>query len=192
LDLLLGITTVAYASILLVIASIRDYQTKEVSNWVWLVGLFASPITIIRIWFTGLWLVYGFQILIVFVIILFGFRAGFLGGADGKAILLISVLYPWIVIDPLWLLLAPLSILIGGFVLLGIHSLWFCVRNYLVYKQLEKTGTIIPKPEKKTYWLTRSLTKQHTQEEQWKFVEVPLVLYFCIVFICLLILTTLL
>ncbi|MFX1564571.1 MAG: prepilin peptidase [Promethearchaeota archaeon] len=192
MDFFLGITTATFVVILLVIASIQDYQTKEVTNWVWLVGLFVSPITIIRIAFTGLWLVYGFQILIAFIMVIFGFRFGFLGGADGKAILMISLLYPWIILEPLWLLVAPLSILLGGFVLLGVHSLWLIMRNFLVWKRLAKSSTILRKPERKTYWLNRSLSELHAQEEQWNMVEVPLILYFCIVFVSLLILTTLL
>ncbi|MFX1509684.1 MAG: A24 family peptidase [Promethearchaeota archaeon] len=192
MDLYLGIATATFVFLLLVIASIQDYQTKEVSNWVWLVGLLASPITIIRISFTGLWFVYLIQILVVFIIVIVAFQVGLLGGADGKVILIVSVLYPWIILDSFWIIVAPFSILIGGYILLGAHSLWLLIRNIVKWNQLSKTIDIVHKPKKKTYWLTRSLSKAHSQNEQWQVVEVPLIVYFCIVFTTLLILTTLL
>ncbi|MFW9935149.1 MAG: A24 family peptidase [Candidatus Thorarchaeota archaeon] len=190
MDLYLGIATATFVFLLLVIASIQDYQTKEVSNWVWLVGLLASPITIIRIAFTGLWFVYLIQIFVVFIIVIVAFQVGLLGGADGKVILIVSVLYPWIILDPFWIIVAPFSILIGGYILLGAHSLWLFIRNIVEWSQLSKTIGIVDKPKKKTYWLTRSLSKAHAQNEQWQVVEVPLIVYFCIVFTTLLILTT--
>ncbi len=192
MDILLGLVITVFVFLLLLFAAVRDYQTREVSNWVWLVGLFCLPFTIFRVGVAGLLLQYGLQVLLVFIIILVGFQRGVLGGADGKAVLIISLLYPWIILDPLWLVIAPAIVLIGGFLLVGLHSLWLLCRNLFTWKQVSKTQDGIQKPEKKTYWLSRHFSVQSTQGTQWKQVDVPLIIYFFIIYTMLLILTSML
>ncbi|MFX1564080.1 MAG: prepilin peptidase, partial [Promethearchaeota archaeon] len=111
MDFLLGlITTVLFLAGLL-LAAIMDIQTKEVQDWVWLFGLIATPLTCMRLFIYGVILPYILQVSInfVFVISLFHFRV--IGGADGKAILTLSISYPWIFIDATILFLGPYIVL---------------------------------------------------------------------------------
>ena len=192
MDILLGLAASAFIFLLLLFAAIRDYQKREVSNWVWLIGLCSLPLTIFRIGIAGLWLVYGLQVLIVFFLVIIGFRVGVLGGADGKAVIIISLIYPWILLNPIWVLIASVSVLLGGFLFVGIHSLWLMTQNISAWMHVGKDQKITQKPKKKMYWLTRRFFAQETRNDQWIQVEVPLIIYFFISYIVLQILTSLL
>ncbi|MFX1575909.1 MAG: hypothetical protein ACFFCF_01920 [Promethearchaeota archaeon] len=189
MDVILGICITAFFFLLLSFAALRDYQIREVSNWVWLVGLIGLPITIYRIVLAGLLLLFGLQTSLVFILVILGFRVGILGGADGKTVLLISLLCPWIILDPIWLLFAPFLILIGGFLLVGVHSLWLLLRNIFTRNRISKTQGVMEKPEKRAYWLTRQFSVIQIKGHEWKQVSVPLILYFCIIYTILLFLT---
>jgi Flp pilus assembly protein protease CpaA len=191
LDILLGISVAVFIFCLLLFAAIRDFQTREVPNWVWLLGLLGLPLTILRLVFTGLLPPYGLQALLVFFLVIISFRVGVLGGADGKAVLVISFLYPWIVLDSIWLLVAPVMVLIGVFLLVGLHSLWLLLRNILTWKRVSKRHVSPQKPTSKAYWLIRTLSI-HSEEAHWKRVDVPLIVYFFLVFTLLLISTSVL
>ena len=190
MDILLGITVSFFTFGLLLFAAIRDYQTREVSNWVWLLGLLVLPLTVLRLGLTGLLLPYGLQVSLIFIIVIIGFRVGVLGGADGKAVLTTSLLYPWIVLNHVWILVAPVIVLIGGFLLLGLQSLWLLLRNILTWKSVSKNQVNLQQPQKKTYWLIRTFSVHSKDGEQWKRVEVPLIVYFFVVFTTLLISTS--
>ncbi len=192
MDSLLGIAITIFFFVLLLSAAVRDFQTREVSNWVWVAGLCGLPFTIFRIGIAGLLLQFGLQAGLIFIIILIAFQQGVLGGADGKAILLISLLYPWIILNPLWIVIAPSLVLVGGFLLLGVHSLWLLIRNMYSRKQVRKTVDGLQNPEKKSFWLTRRFSVLSSQEIEWKPVEVPLIVYFFIIYTVLLLLTGLL
>ena len=190
MDIFLGISISFFIFSLLLFAAIRDYQIREVSNWMWLLGLFGLPLTALRLGLTGLLLPYGLQASIIFFIIMIGFRVGVLGGADGKAVLIISLLYPWIVLNHVWVLIAPFIVLIGGFLLVGLQSLWLLLRNIITWKSASTVQVNPQKPQKRTYWLTRTLSIHSKDDEQWKLVEVPLIVYFFMVFTLLLISTS--
>jgi Flp pilus assembly protein protease CpaA len=159
---------------------------------VWLLGLFGLPLTVLRLGLTGLLLPYGLQALLVFILVIISFRVGVLGGADGKAVLVISLLYPWIVLDPIWLLMAPVMVLTGGFLLVGLQSFWLLLRNMLTWKRVSKRQVNLQKPTRKSYWFIRTLSVHSKDEEHWKRVEVPLIVYFFVVFTLLLITTSVL
>ncbi|MFW9934457.1 MAG: prepilin peptidase [Candidatus Thorarchaeota archaeon] len=189
MDLILGICISAFFFLLLSFAALRDYQTREVSNWVWLVGLIGLPITIYRIVLAGLLLVFGLQAFLALSLVILGFRVGVLGGADGKTVLIISLLCPWIILNPFWLLFAPFLILIGGFLLVGVHSLWLLLQNTVTWNRISKTQGVMEKPEKRAYWLTRQFSVIQLKGHEWKQVSVPLIVYFCIIYTTLLFLT---
>jgi Flp pilus assembly protein protease CpaA len=191
-DILLGFSVAVFIFLLLLFAAIRDYQIREVSNWVWLLGLFGLPLAVVRLGLTGLLPLYGLQALLTFILVIIGFRVGVLGGADGKVMLIISLVYPWIVLDLVWLLVAPVMVLIGGFFLVGFQSLWLLLRNILVWKRVSNGQANLEKPKRKTYWLTRNLSVLSKDDEYWKRVEVPLIVYFFTVFTVLLIVTSVL
>ena len=191
MDSLLGITIAVFFFAILLFAAIRDYQIREVPNRVWIVGLCGIPLTIFRIGATGLLLQYGIQALVVFIFVLITFQLGILGGADGKAILLISLLYPWVILNPLWLVVAPFLVLIGGFLIVGVYSIWLLIRNKNTSRK-QKSVEIALEPTRKMFWLTRRLTVESLQKIEWEPVEVPLVLYFLVSYTALLILTGLL
>lgn len=178
MDSLFGIIAVVGTSISLSYAAIKDYKTREVPNWLWVGGLVILPLTLLRIIPVGLLLFYGAQLLVSLLIVLLGFRFSVLGGADGKAILLIALTYPWIVIEAIWLLLAPIGILIGGFLIVGGHSLVLLILNAIYWRRWSDHSEDL-KPVKSTYWLTRRL-KQSQKEGLsiiWVPVSVPLVVY---------------
>jgi len=177
-DNLLGIIVVVGVFLFLSYAAIQDYRTREVPNWIWIVGLVIFPVTLLRIIPTGLLLIYGVQFLVSLVIVLLGFRGGILGGADGKSILLIALTYPWIVIETIWLMLAPIGVLIGGFLVVGIHSLVLLVLNASNWRRWTFRCKDM-KPTKSIYWLSRRLTLSQSEEPStvWMPVSVPLVVY---------------
>jgi Flp pilus assembly protein protease CpaA len=189
-DSLLGFATALFFFVLLLFAASRDSQTREVTNWVWLIGLLGIPFTIYRLGTAGLLLLYGLQMLIVFFVVIVSFGAGILGGADGKTVVIVSLLYPWIFLNPLWLLVAPMMVLFGGFLLLGVHGLWLLLRNLLTWNQVSKSQGPPQKPEKKIYWVSWRFSAKSTQIDQWKQVDAPLVVYFFMTYTLLLIFTS--
>ena len=187
MDSLFAVITIIGTSVLLSYAAFQDYKTREIINWVWVGGLVILPLTLLRITFSGLTVVYGLQLFTSFAIVLLGFRLGILGGADGKSILLIALTYPWISIDAVWLLLAPLCVLVGGFFIIGIHSLFLLLLNTIRWRH----GSIPREekfPAKQLYWVTRRLTQhQRNGVTEWVTVSVPLVLYILMTYVTLLV-----
>ena len=187
MDSLLAVITISGTFILLSYSAMQDYKTREIANWVWVGGLMILPLTLLRINFAGLAVIYGLQLLTSFAVVLLGFRLGILGGADGKAILLIAFTYPWISIDAIWVLLAPLGVLIGGFLIVGIHSLVLLILNIIRWRH-RSIRSEENKPSKYTYWVTRRLIR-HQQEgvAEWVTVSVPLVVYILMAHVTLLV-----
>ena len=192
MEIVLGSITVILIFFVLLFASIKDVQTQIVTNWAWIVGLFGIPIASFRMFFAGFLLPFGLQTLLIFVLVIVGFRIGIIGGADGKAILIISLTYPWIILDFVWLLLAPFFILLGGFLLIGVLSLVVLIQNLITWKQIEPNQIEAFKPEKKMFWVTRRLERKSTTQNfiPWKPVVVPLILYFFVSYLVLLILVS--
>jgi Flp pilus assembly protein protease CpaA len=184
-----GIAITAFVFLVLLVAAIEDYRSREVTNQVWLISLFGLPLMVIRVGITGLWLLYGLQAVLVFFLVIASFRVGVLGGADGKAILIISLLYPWIILDPLWLFVSPFFVLFGGFLIVGIYSLWILLQNMIAWKKVHRSKARPQKPGKIGFWFTRRFSSAETEEYQWKSIEVPLVSYIFIVYTVLVILT---
>jgi hypothetical protein len=139
----------------------------------------------------GLLLPYGLQSLFDFLLVIVGFRIGLIGGADGKAILLISFTYPWIIPDFVWLLLAPLFVLLGGFLLIGIHSLVVLILNLFTWKRITSNHETF-KPERRIFWVTRRLERKDATRGafEWNRVIVPLILYFLVSYLVLFILVS--
>jgi len=187
MDSLLGLIAIIGSSVSLSYAALQDYKTREVTNWVWVGGLVLLPLTLLRINFAGLTVIYGLQLLTTFVVVLLGFRLGILGGADGKAILLLAITYPWISIDAIWLFLAPLGVLLGGLLIVGVHSLVLLILNAIQWHR----GSIRAEerePAKYVYWITRRLTRhQQDGSSEWITVSVPLVVYILMAYAALLV-----
>jgi Flp pilus assembly protein protease CpaA len=192
LEIVFGSITVILIFFVLLFASIKDVQTHNVTNWAWIAGLFGIPIASFRMFVAGFLLPFGLQTLLIFVLVIFGFRIGIIGGADGKAILITSLTYPWITLDFAWLLLAPFFILLGGFLLIGVHSLVVLIQNLITWKQIDPNQIEAFKPEKKMFWVTRRLERKSTTQKfiAWKPVVVPLILYFFVSYLILLILVS--
>ena len=192
MEIVLGSITVILIFFVFLFASIKDAQTHIVTNWAWIVGLFGIPIASYRMLVAGFLLPYGLQTLLIFILVIVGFRIGIIGGADGKAILIISLTYPWIILDFVWLLLAPLFILLGGFLLIGVHSLGVLIQNFITWKQIDPNQIEVFKPEKKMFWVTRRLERKSTTQNfiAWKPVFVPLILNFFVSYLVLLILVS--
>ncbi len=181
-----------FVFILLFFAAIRDYQNREVSNWVWVLGIAILPLTLYRLLTAGLQLLYGIQVSLIFILVIFAFRIGILGGADVKAILLISIIFSWIILNASWLILAPFLVLLIGFLILGIHSLIILIANQITWKQSMKRKEQPSKPHKRMYWITRRLTleAEPSIKTDWKQVVVPLIVHFLIAYVILLIYTS--
>ena len=192
MEIILGSITVMLIFFVLLFGSIKDVQTKTVTNWVWLIGLFGLPIASFRMIVAGFLLPYGLQTLLIFILVIVGFRTGIIGGADGKAVLLISLTYPWIILDFAWLLLAPLFILLGGFLIIGVHSLVVLIQNLISWKQIVSKHMDTFKPEKKMFWIIRRLERKPTTPDfiAWKPVVAPLILYILVSYLVLLILVS--
>ncbi|MDO8124793.1 MAG: hypothetical protein Q6364_10490 [Candidatus Hermodarchaeota archaeon] len=192
MEIILGFITVILIFFVLLFASIKDVQTNIVTNWVWIIGLFGIPIASFRMIVTGFLLPYVLQTLLIFILVIVGFRIGIIGGADGKAILIISLTYPWIILDIVWLLLVPFFILLGGFLLVGVHSLVVLIQNLITWKHIAPNHIDAIKSEKKVFWVTRRLERKPTTPDfiAWKPVVVPLILYFFVSYLVLLILVS--
>lgn len=192
MEIILGSITVILIFFVLLFASIRDVQTNIVTNWIWIIGLFGIPIASFRMVVVGFLLPYGLQSLLIFFLVIVVFRIGIIGGADGKTLLLISLTYPWIILDFVWLLLAPFFILLGGFLLIGVHGLVVLIKNLITWKQIAPSNIQAFNPEKKMFWVTRRLKIKSTTPDfiAWKSVVVPLILYFFVSYLVLLILVS--
>ncbi|MFW9830318.1 MAG: prepilin peptidase [Candidatus Thorarchaeota archaeon] len=191
MDFVLGFIVCIFIFSLLLYAAIRDFQVREVENRVWIIGLLTLPIVILRVLLFGFLLPYILQIGFIFLFVIIGFRIGLWGGADGKALLLISVVYPWVNLNFVWLLVAPLFVILGGFLIEGIHSILILIRNLTAMKSLSNTERETCKPSDRIYWLTRQFSKQKTRakEPDWIPVAAPMILYFFFTYVILLILT---
>ena len=185
MDIILGVAVTIFVFALLLYAAITDLQTGEVSNWVWIIGLLALPIAIFRMVLYGAILLYIFQAVIVLVFVIFGFYVGLMGGADGKAILLVSLIYPWNVFTPLWLIAAPFLVQAGGFCLLGVYSLFLLIRNGVTWRQLTPSQREATRPIKRIFWLTRRFNRPNSKKKgtEWKPVSVALIAYFFIAYL---------
>jgi Flp pilus assembly protein protease CpaA len=189
-DIVLGFAVTIFVLALLLYAAIKDIQTGEVSNCVWILGLLAFPVTIFRMVVYGAILLYVFQATFVCVFVVIGFYVGLMGGADGKAILFVSLMYPWTVFTPLWLIAAPFVILVGGFCLLGVHSLILSIRNGILWRRSTPCQRETVRPAKRMFWFTRRFKQLHTMKNEvgWEPVTVALIAYFFVAFIGLLVL----
>lgn len=192
MEICLGFATVIWIFFVLLFASISDIQTREVSNWVWILGLFGIFLAIFRMIIAGLLLPYGLQALLVFLLVITGFRIRILGGADVKAILLISFIYPWIILDFVWLIFASFFVLLGGFLLIGVHSLIVLFMNLITWKQISSNQDENLRPERRMFWITRRIIRKAPSSNmiEWEPVVVPLVLYFFVTYLVLLLLSS--
>ncbi|MFX1490793.1 MAG: prepilin peptidase [Promethearchaeota archaeon] len=192
MDIILGFAVSIFVFTLLLYAAIRDLQTGEVSNWVWITGLLVLPITIFRMVLYGAILLYIFQVVIVIVLVTIGFYVGLIGGADGKAILLVSLIYPWNVFSLVWIITAPFLVLVGGFCLLGVYSLFLSIRNVVIRRRLTSSQRESTKPTKKIFWLTRRFNPLNSMKNgtRWEPVTIALIAYFLITYVVLLILSS--
>jgi len=79
---------------LLLKASYHDLRTREVPNKLWLLMLFALPFTIIDVYLAGtaLYALASVGISVAFALVLFYFFK--VGGADAKALIVLSMVYP--------------------------------------------------------------------------------------------------
>ncbi|MFX0169228.1 MAG: A24 family peptidase [Candidatus Hodarchaeota archaeon] len=182
MDNLLSLIIIFWVFILLLYAAIRDWKTREVTNWVWVVALFILPLTLIRVYFSGLFVFYGVEIFANFILVILGFRFGVLGGADGKAILLISLTHPWITLESTWMLFASIGVLIGGFLIVGIHSIILLILNVVRWRR--RPSCQDEKPPKRIFWLTRRLIQSPAEGSKtvWAIENVPLVVYILVAY----------
>lgn len=189
MEIFLGFGISGFAFLLLLYAAIKDWQTREVNNWIWGIGLLIIPITTFRLGIVGLLVPYAIQACLLFSLVILGFWAGILGGADGKALLLISLLYPWIILDFTWLLTAPFWILIGGFLIVGIWAIVIFFTNLIRWRQFSEKDKV--KPAKSLFWITRRFIDNSSENRnpQWQPEAVPLILCFFLVYTMLWIFT---
>ncbi len=189
MDIFLGFGISGFAFLLLLYAAVKDWQTREVNNWIWGIGLLSIPITAFRLGIAGLLVPYVIQACLIFALVILGFWIGILGGADGKALLLVSFLYPWIILDFIWLLTAPLWILIGGFLIVGIRAITVFITNLSRWLQFSDKTKV--RPAKRMFWITRCFiyNPTETRNPQWQPEAVPLIVYFFLVYTMLLIFT---
>ncbi len=188
--LLLGEIATALFLIGLVIAAIMDLQTRKVQDWVWLVGLSATPLTCVRLFFSGILFIYIFQVLVTFGLMLLFFSCRIIGGADGKALLILSISYPWPVIDVSTLLLAPYLVLGVAFLLTGIHCIILTIQNIFNWRRYGGLEQDELTPKRRRFWFTRKLSYSSELEEapSWKIQLVPLILYCLLAYLLFLIL----
>ncbi len=183
--------TIGLFFISLLCAAILDVRTGEVPNRVWLLGLAATPVGLYRLFTSNLVLLYALQSILTFIIVLFCFGIGLLGGADGKAILVMAFVYPWLEIDQITLAYAPILSLIGTLSILGIQCLTITILNVIKRRQYSSDQRTSLKPKRKRHWFTRRISEDPSEvgEVIWKEASVPLVLYILITYLVLLILT---
>ncbi len=170
-----------------------DVRAGEIPNLTWFLGLIATPIAMFRLFMNGLFLLYLFQSVLAFTLVIFCFGIGVIGGADGKAILVTSLVYPWMKIDQIMLLYAPILTLTGALLIVGMHCVAITILNLIEHQQGSSQQKNLSKPKKRRYWFTRRISEDSTEigERIWRKVSVPLVLYVLIAYIVLLFFQTL-
>jgi len=188
-NFLLGEIVTALFLIGLVLATIMDIQTRKVQDWVWLFGLITTPLTCLRLFISGLFFFYIFQFLITFGFMLLFFNFRIIGGADGKAILFLSISYPWPITDVVMLFLAPYLVLVLAFLLTGFHCIILTIQNifnWRRYRALKQYGLT---PMRRRFWFSRKLSFSSELDETpiWKIHLVPLILYCLFAYLLLLV-----
>jgi Flp pilus assembly protein protease CpaA len=165
-----------------------DIQTREIQDWVWLFGLTATPLTCIRFFISGLFFLYIIQVLGTFGVMLLLFHSKLIGGADGKAILILSLSYPWLGIDGVMLLLAPYIVLGGAFLITGIHCVLLAIQNLYNWQRYKTTKNDRVHPQRLRFWFSRKLSDSSKLDGVpiWKTQTVPLILYCLIAYLILL------
>lgn len=188
MDFLLGITAAALFLVSLFCAAVMDVKNEEVSNRLWIPAVLAFPLTVYRVALTHLLLLYALQAGFVFALTLLCFRLGLLGGADGKAILLMSLTYPWPEIN--WLLLSTGSLVacLGTLAIGGVESLGLALLNLHEWRRCSAAERQVSHPEKRRFWLTRRLSRKDEtgKPPSWKKAAEPLVLYVLLTYLLLL------
>lgn len=185
---LLGlIATVLFLAGLL-LAAVMDIQTREIQEWVWLFGLTATPLTCMRLFISGLFFLYILQALVTFGFMLLLFNFKLIGGADGKAILILSISFPWLGIDVVMLLLAPYLVLGGAFFLTGIHCIVLALQNIINWHRYKTSKQEGFTPQRRRFWFSRKLSysSELGGAPIWKTQVVPLILYCLIAYLMLL------
>lgn len=188
-NFLLDIFTAALFLVGLVIAAIMDIRTRKVQDWVWLFGLIATPMTGLRLFVSGLFFLYVFQVLITFGFMILFFNLRIIGGADGKAILVLAISYPWLITDVVTLLIAPYLVLVVAFLLTGIHCIILTIQNIFNWRRYKASKQDRPTPKRRRFWFSRKLSYSPDSDEVpvWKIQLVPLILYYLIAYLLLLI-----
>jgi Flp pilus assembly protein protease CpaA len=171
-----------------------DVRSGEVPNGVWFLGLAALPLGLFRLLMGGLVLLYSLQLLLEFTLVVFCFSVSILGGADGKAILVVSLVYPWLEINLIILVFAPILIFTGAFFIVGVQCIVITLLNVVKHRQYSSQEKNSFKPSSRRYWFTRRISEDSIEagEGIWRKVSVPLVLYFLITYLALLFYQTLL
>jgi Flp pilus assembly protein protease CpaA len=170
-------------------AAAMDVKRGEVQNGVWIPAVFALPLAIYRIVEAGLLLLYTMQVGFVFALMLLCFYVGLLGGADGKAILLMSVTCPWLKIDAPSLSIGPLVACLAALAIEGFESLCLALLNLDEWYRYPLLQRQISRPEKKRFWFTRRLLRKGEARKPsvWKKAAMPLVLYVLVAYLLLLV-----
>jgi len=182
---LLGIAITVLFIPLLTFAAIEDIRRKEVPNRVWVLSLGLMPLTLLRLLSAGLHLVYVIQTLLTFVLVMLAFQAGLIGGADGKAIMMLALLYPLPEIEEGLLMVSPFLVLLGAFMIMGLQCtsvVMLNIHEWISDRSLQEHCA----PDKIRYWFTRRLHCTLEGEAEWKQVSVPLVLYILVAYFALL------
>jgi hypothetical protein len=167
-----------------------DVKRDEVQNGTWTPAIFALPLAVYRVAVAGLLLLYTVQAGFVFVLMLLCFCLGLLGGADGKAVLLMSLTCPWLEIDAPFLSIGPLVACLAALAIGGFESLGLALLNLDAWYRYPLPQRRISHPEKKRFWFTRRLmrTGEPRKPSGWKKAAMPLVLYvlvaYLLLFIC--------
>lgn len=189
MDVLLGTMAAAFFLLSMFCAAVMDVKRGEVPNRIWILAICAFPIAVYRVVVAELLLVYTLQAGLMFVLMLLCFRLGLLGGADGKAILLISLTYPWPEVE--WLLLSIGSAVtcLGALVIGGFEALDLALLNVYEWHRCDLAQRQMSHPEKKRFWLTRRLlrTGEAGNPPTWKKAAIPLVLYVLVAYLLLLV-----
>lgn len=188
---MLGLVVTIFFIPMLMLAAIEDVRKGEVPNRLWILALGITPLTLFRFALTGLLPLYAFQALLIFGLVILAFYAGLIGGADGKALLAVALLYPFPEIKEALLTTASILTLLGAFMIMGLQCLSIALLNLherishsAVYEQLT--------PVRLRYWFTRRLYCTPGEQAVWRRVAVPLVFYILLsylVLLCLVILS---
>lgn len=122
---------------LLAYASLRDWKTREVPDWVWAVLASAGGfLTALRTLLFGepelmLWLV-GLAVLSILALALY--YTGLFGGADSKALICLGVALPMLpsFLEPLlgvWIIFLPFTVAFNTFLLASLTVFYVALRN---------------------------------------------------------------